>query len=69
MRLAASPLAVPYLLNPAGIAALVMISAEICDLNLYLKILLGRTAALFAFDNLVFHRLSRPGRSVNRKGC
>jgi hypothetical protein len=47
---------VPDLLNPAGIVALGTISDEIADLNLYL-ILIGMTAAVFAFDYFVFHRV------------
>jgi multiple antibiotic resistance protein len=53
IRLAAYPLAVPYLLNPVGIVVLVTISAEARPFGL-LAIVLGLTAVVIAIDAMVF---------------
>jgi small neutral amino acid transporter SnatA (MarC family) len=53
MQLAAYPLAVPYLLNPAGIVLLVMASAEAATFGLFI-VILGLLAVVIALDAAVF---------------
>jgi multiple antibiotic resistance protein len=53
LRLAVSPLAVPYLLNPTGIVVLVVISAEATSLALF-ALALGLLAAVLLLDVVVF---------------
>jgi multiple antibiotic resistance protein len=58
LRLAVSPLAVPYLLNPTGIVVLVVISAEATSLAL-LGLALGLLAAVLLLDVVVFRSANR----------
>jgi small neutral amino acid transporter SnatA (MarC family) len=58
MRVAVSPLAVPYLLNPAGIVALVTISAEVRSIGLS-AIVVGLLAVVFVLDIVVFRWAGR----------
>ncbi|MBV8942861.1 MAG: MarC family protein [Solirubrobacterales bacterium] len=53
MRIAVFPLAIPYLLNPAGIVALVTLSAEADSLGV-IGVVLGLLAVVLAIDVLVF---------------
>src|SRR5271166_1405893 len=53
MQLAVSPLAVPYLLNPAGIVVLVTLSAEASTLAVD-AVVVGLLIAVFALDVVVF---------------
>ena len=53
MKLAVFPLAVPYLLNPAGIVVLVTVSAEAGSLAL-LAIVIGLLALVLCIDVVVF---------------
>jgi multiple antibiotic resistance protein len=53
MKLAVFPLAVPYLLNPAGIVVLVTVSAEAGSLGL-LAIVIGLVALVIGIDVVVF---------------
>jgi small neutral amino acid transporter SnatA (MarC family) len=53
MQVAASPLAVPYLLNPAGIVVLVTLSAEASSVAV-LAVAVGVLAVVLAFDAVVF---------------
>jgi multiple antibiotic resistance protein len=53
MRLAVYPLAVPYLLNPAGIVALVTVSAEASSVAV-VAVVVGVLAVVLALDVLVF---------------
>jgi small neutral amino acid transporter SnatA (MarC family) len=53
MQVAASPLAVPYLLNPAGIVVLVTLSAE-ADSAAVLAVAVGVLIVVLAFDVVVF---------------
>lgn len=53
MQVAVFPLAVPYLLNPAGIVVLVTASAEAASLGV-LALVLGALAVVLAFDVVVF---------------
>jgi multiple antibiotic resistance protein len=53
MRAAVSPLAIPYLVNPAGIVALVTISAEVRTIGLA-AIVLGLVVVVFVLDIVVF---------------
>jgi small neutral amino acid transporter SnatA (MarC family) len=53
MRLAVFPLAVPYLLNPAGIVTLVTVSAEAGSLGI-LAIVFGLLALVIGIDIVVF---------------
>ena len=53
MQVAASPLPVPYLLNPAGIVVLVTLSAEASSVAV-LAVGVGVLVAVLAFDVVVF---------------
>ena len=53
MQLAGSPLAVPYLLNPAGIVVLVTLSAE-ADSVAVIAVAVGVLVVVLAFDVVVF---------------
>jgi small neutral amino acid transporter SnatA (MarC family) len=53
MQLAASPLAVPYLLNPAGIVVLVTLSAETSTVAVF-AVIVGVLAVVLAIDVAVF---------------
>ncbi len=54
MRLAVYPLAVPYLLNPAGIVALVTAEAEASLASHVVAVVVGVLAVVLALDVLVF---------------
>lgn len=58
MRLAAFPLAVPYLLNPAGIVALVTLSGETASLGVF-AVVIGILALVVVIDILVFRWANR----------
>lgn len=58
MQMALYPLAVPYLLNPAGIAALVIASSEV-DSILMGVILIGLVLLVGAIDWLVFRNMNK----------
>jgi multiple antibiotic resistance protein len=58
MQLAVFPLAVPYLLNPAGIVVLVTVSAEAGSVG-HLGIVLGLLAVVLALDVAVFRWANR----------
>jgi multiple antibiotic resistance protein len=58
MQMALYPLAVPYLLNPAGIAALVIASSEINSV-VYLFILVGLVLLVGVLDWLVFRNMDK----------
>ena len=58
MQMALYPLAVPYLLNPAGIAALVIASSEV-DSILMGVILVGLVLLVGAIDWLVFRNMNK----------
>jgi MarC family membrane protein len=58
MQLAVFPLAVPYLLNPAGIVVLVTLSADADSVSLFLTVV-GTLAAVLAIDVLVFRAANR----------
>ena len=53
MQVAVFPLAVPYLLNPAGIVTLVTLSAEASSIAVF-AVAVGVLVAVLAFDVLVF---------------
>jgi multiple antibiotic resistance protein len=53
MQVAASPLAVPYLLNPAGIVVLVTLSAETSTVAVF-AVVVGVLAVVLAIDVAVF---------------
>ena len=53
MQVAVFPLAVPYLLNPAGIVVLVTLSAEASSIAV-LAVAIGVLVAVFVFDVVVF---------------
>lgn len=53
MQVAVFPLAVPYLLNPAGIVVLVTLSAEASSIAV-LAVAVGVLAAVLAFDVVIF---------------
>jgi multiple antibiotic resistance protein len=58
LRIAVSPLAVPYLLNPAGIVALVTLSAEADSIAVFAMVL-GLLALVLALDVVVFRLANR----------
>jgi multiple antibiotic resistance protein len=58
LRLAVFPLAVPYLLNPAGIVVLVTISAEAQSIGLS-AVVIGLLALVILLDVAVFHWATR----------
>jgi multiple antibiotic resistance protein len=58
MQLAVFPLAVPYLLNPAGIVVLVTLSAEASSVAV-LAVAVGVLVAVLAFDVVVFREAVR----------
>lgn len=64
MQLALYPLAVPYLLNPAGIAALVIASSEINSV-VYLFILVGLVLLVGALDWLVFRNMDKLAKHLD----
>jgi multiple antibiotic resistance protein len=64
MRLASYPLAVPYLLNPAGIVVLVAASAETTSIGASL-IVLGALAAVLGLDVAVFLLSTRISAHMN----
>lgn len=64
MQLALYPLAVPYLLNPAGIAALVIASSEINSV-VYLLILVGLVLLVGALDWLVFRNMDKLAKHLD----
>ena len=53
MRLAVYPLAVPYVVNPAGIVALMTVSAEAASVS-YFALAVGLAAIVLALDVVVF---------------
>jgi multiple antibiotic resistance protein len=57
-RIAVFPLAVPYLLNPAGVVVLVTVSAEADSVGV-LAMMLGLLALVLALDVLVFRWANR----------
>lgn len=58
MRLAVYPLAVPYLLNPAGIVVLVTVSAEADSVAMF-AVVIGLLALVIALDVVVFRLAKR----------
>ena len=58
MRIAVFPLAIPYLLNPAGIVALVTLSAEADSVAVFAMVL-GVLALVLAIDVAVFRLANR----------
>jgi multiple antibiotic resistance protein len=58
MQIAVSPLAIPYLLNPAGIVTLVTLSAE-ADSFAVFAMVLGVLAVVLALDVAVFRWANR----------
>jgi small neutral amino acid transporter SnatA (MarC family) len=65
MRLAVFPLAVPYLLNPAGIVVLVTASAETTSVAVY-GIVLGALAVVLILDAVVFRWAAQVSQRLNR---
>jgi small neutral amino acid transporter SnatA (MarC family) len=64
LRLAVFPLAVPYLLNPAGIVVLVTASAEAGSLAVY-GIVLGALVVVILLDAVVFRWAAQVGGHLN----
>jgi len=64
MQMALYPLAVPYLLNPAGIATLVISSSEINSLA-YLLIVVGLVLLVGAIDWLVFTNMDKLAKHLD----
>ena len=73
MRLAVYPLAVPYLLNPAGIVVLVTASAEAASIGVFgivagaLVVVIGIDAAVFRWANRVSKHLDENRMLVTEK--
>jgi multiple antibiotic resistance protein len=64
LRLAVFPLAVPYLLNPAGIVALVTVSAEAGSFGVY-GVVIGALAIVIAIDVAVFRWANRVSEKLD----
>jgi multiple antibiotic resistance protein len=64
MKVAGFPLAVPYLLNPAGIVVLVTASAE-AESAAVVAVVLVALALVLAIDAMVFHWANRLGEHLN----
>lgn len=64
LRIAVFPLAVPYLLNPAGIVTLVTLSAESGSVAV-VAVVLGLLAVVLVIDSLVFGAANRVGRHLD----
>jgi small neutral amino acid transporter SnatA (MarC family) len=64
MQLAVFPLAVPYLLNPAGIVVLVTASAEAGSWGVF-AVVIGALALVIAIDVAVFHWARGVGGHLN----
>lgn len=64
MKMALYPLAVPYLLNPVGIAGLVIASSEINSV-VWLLILVGLVLLVGALDWLVFRNLDKLSKHLD----
>ena len=64
MQLAVFPLAVPYLLNPAGIVVLVTASAEAGSLGVF-AVVIGALACVIALDVVVFRWANRVSEHLN----
>jgi multiple antibiotic resistance protein len=64
MQMALYPLSVPYLLNPAGIAVLVIASGEATTILDY-AILLGLVLLMGVFDMLVFGNISKLSKHLD----
>jgi small neutral amino acid transporter SnatA (MarC family) len=64
MRTAVFPLAVPYLLNPAGIVALVTASAE-ADSVAVSALVIGLLALVLAIDYVVFRSANRMSKHID----
>jgi multiple antibiotic resistance protein len=64
MLLAVFPLAVPYLLNPAGIVALVTLSAEAGSVSLF-GVVFGLLALMMALDVAVFRWANRVSKHLD----
>lgn len=64
LQMALYPLAVPYLLNPAGISVLVIASGDADSVLLY-AILVGLVLLMGAFDMLIFGNLNRLSKHLD----
>jgi small neutral amino acid transporter SnatA (MarC family) len=64
MQLAVFPLAVPYLLNPAGIVVLVTASAEAASFGVF-AVVVGALAIVIALDAAVFRWANRVSDHLN----
>jgi multiple antibiotic resistance protein len=64
MQLAVFPLAVPYLLNPAGIVVLVTASAEAASFGVF-AVVVGALAIVVALDAAVFRWANRVSEHLN----
>ena len=64
MRQAVFPLAIPYLLNPAGIVALVTVSAEAGSFGVY-GVVVGALAVVIAIDIAVFRWANRVSEQLD----
>ena len=64
VQVAASPLAVPYLLNPAGIVVLVTLSAE-AESAAVLAVAVGVLVVVLAFDVVVFRGAVQVGSKLD----
>jgi multiple antibiotic resistance protein len=64
LRLAVFPLAVPYLLNPAGIVVLVTVSAEAGSFGVY-GVVIGALAVVIVIDVAVFRWANRVSEKLD----
>ena len=68
MRLAVFPLAVPYVVNPAGIVALMTVSAEAASIS-YFALAVGLVAIVLALDVVVSAGPTASATISTRAGC
>ena len=68
MKLAVFPLAVPYLLNPAGIVVLVTASAEAASISVF-AVTVGILIVIFALDVATFRWAVHVSNHLDQAGC
>lgn len=64
MQMALYPLAVPYMLNPAGIAVLVIASGDADSLPMYV-VLIGLVLLMGVFDMLIFGNIAKLSKHLD----
>ncbi len=68
LQVAVFPLAVPYLCNPAGIVALVTLSADAVSLGMF-AVVVGNLAVVLALDAAVFRWANKVSDRLDESRC